>query len=226
MGLEGIVAKRVDRPCRSGRSPDWVRIKNPDAPTASRVIEHELMIGGAADVLCGAVVRLGDSAQEPSQRGRNNISDDTSGASRYLAQRCGVAVNDLKAFRAEFSASLPPDADRCSAAGIAYRLAMSKAPTPESIAASLCVPERVLLFCVASHRTGARFAAHAFARHLVLRNLLEREHAGELSPHRPGTRCPLRIARRGRAVQIGLNTGTGLPLRAASGPALSLRPMP
>jgi ATP-dependent DNA ligase len=33
MGLEGIVAKRRDRPYKSGRSPDWVKIKNPDAAT-------------------------------------------------------------------------------------------------------------------------------------------------------------------------------------------------
>jgi bifunctional non-homologous end joining protein LigD len=39
MGLEGIVAKRRDRPYRSGRSPDWIKVKNPDAPAASRVIE-------------------------------------------------------------------------------------------------------------------------------------------------------------------------------------------
>jgi bifunctional non-homologous end joining protein LigD len=39
LGLEGIVAKRRDRPYRSGRSPDWVKIKNPDAPAATRVIE-------------------------------------------------------------------------------------------------------------------------------------------------------------------------------------------
>jgi bifunctional non-homologous end joining protein LigD len=39
MGLEGIVAKRCDRPYRSGRSPDWVKVKNPDAPAATRVIE-------------------------------------------------------------------------------------------------------------------------------------------------------------------------------------------
>ena len=32
MGLEGIVAKRRDRPYRSGRSPDWIKVKNPDAP--------------------------------------------------------------------------------------------------------------------------------------------------------------------------------------------------
>ena len=29
MGLEGIVAKRGDRPYRSGRSPDWIKVKNP-----------------------------------------------------------------------------------------------------------------------------------------------------------------------------------------------------
>ena len=39
MGLEGIVAKRRDKPYRSGRSPDWVKVKNPDAPAVSRLIE-------------------------------------------------------------------------------------------------------------------------------------------------------------------------------------------
>jgi bifunctional non-homologous end joining protein LigD len=36
MGLEGIVAKRRDRPYRSGRSPDWIKVKNSDAPAATR----------------------------------------------------------------------------------------------------------------------------------------------------------------------------------------------
>jgi bifunctional non-homologous end joining protein LigD len=39
MGLEGIVAKRRDKPYRSGRTPDWIKVKNPDAPAATRVIE-------------------------------------------------------------------------------------------------------------------------------------------------------------------------------------------
>ena len=39
MGLEGIVAKRRDRPYRSGRSPDRIKVKNPAAPAAMRVIE-------------------------------------------------------------------------------------------------------------------------------------------------------------------------------------------
>jgi len=37
--LEGIVSKRRDAPYRSGRSPDWIKVKNPDAPAASRVME-------------------------------------------------------------------------------------------------------------------------------------------------------------------------------------------
>jgi bifunctional non-homologous end joining protein LigD len=39
MGLEGIVAKRRDKPYRSGRSKDWIKVKNPAAPAASRIIE-------------------------------------------------------------------------------------------------------------------------------------------------------------------------------------------
>jgi ATP-dependent DNA ligase len=40
MWLEGIVAKRCDRPYRSGRTTDWIKAKNPDAPAATRVIEE------------------------------------------------------------------------------------------------------------------------------------------------------------------------------------------
>jgi bifunctional non-homologous end joining protein LigD len=29
MGLEGIVSKRKGSPYRSGRSPDWLKMKNP-----------------------------------------------------------------------------------------------------------------------------------------------------------------------------------------------------
>jgi bifunctional non-homologous end joining protein LigD len=39
LGAEGIVAKRRDRPYRSGRSPDWVKVRNPEAPAASRIME-------------------------------------------------------------------------------------------------------------------------------------------------------------------------------------------
>jgi bifunctional non-homologous end joining protein LigD len=39
LGLEGIVAKRRDKPYRSGRSADWVKVKNPRAPAATRIME-------------------------------------------------------------------------------------------------------------------------------------------------------------------------------------------
>ena len=40
LGAEGIVAKRRDRPYRSGRCADWVKVKNPNAPAATRKIDH------------------------------------------------------------------------------------------------------------------------------------------------------------------------------------------
>jgi bifunctional non-homologous end joining protein LigD len=39
LGAEGIIAKRRDRPYRSGRCADWVKVKNPDAPAATRIME-------------------------------------------------------------------------------------------------------------------------------------------------------------------------------------------
>jgi ATP-dependent DNA ligase len=41
MGLEGIVSKRKDSPYRSGRSPDWRKSKNPDAPAMKREAEED-----------------------------------------------------------------------------------------------------------------------------------------------------------------------------------------
>jgi ATP-dependent DNA ligase len=39
LGLEGIVSKLRDALYRSGRSPDWLKLKNPEAPAATRVME-------------------------------------------------------------------------------------------------------------------------------------------------------------------------------------------
>jgi bifunctional non-homologous end joining protein LigD len=39
LGLEGIIAKRRDRPYRSGRCADWIKVKNPAAPAATRIME-------------------------------------------------------------------------------------------------------------------------------------------------------------------------------------------
>ena len=41
LGLEGIVSKRKDLPYRSGRSPDWLKMKNPDAPAVKREAEED-----------------------------------------------------------------------------------------------------------------------------------------------------------------------------------------
>jgi bifunctional non-homologous end joining protein LigD len=41
LGLEGIVSKRIGSPYRSGRSPHWVKSKNPDAPAVRREEEEE-----------------------------------------------------------------------------------------------------------------------------------------------------------------------------------------
>ena len=39
LGLEGIVTKRRDKPNRSGLTAEWVKIKNPNAPAATRIVD-------------------------------------------------------------------------------------------------------------------------------------------------------------------------------------------
>ncbi len=41
LGLEGIVSKRKDSAYRSGRSPDWLEMKNSDTPAVKREAEEE-----------------------------------------------------------------------------------------------------------------------------------------------------------------------------------------
>jgi bifunctional non-homologous end joining protein LigD len=41
LGLEGIVSKRRDSPYHSGRSPYWVKSKNPNAPAVRREAEED-----------------------------------------------------------------------------------------------------------------------------------------------------------------------------------------
>jgi bifunctional non-homologous end joining protein LigD len=41
LGLEGIVSKRRGSVYRSGRSPDWLKTKNPNAPAAHREAREE-----------------------------------------------------------------------------------------------------------------------------------------------------------------------------------------
>jgi len=41
MGREGIVSKRKDSAYSSGRSPDWLKMKNADAPAVKREAEED-----------------------------------------------------------------------------------------------------------------------------------------------------------------------------------------
>jgi bifunctional non-homologous end joining protein LigD len=41
LGLEGIVSKRLGLRYRSGRSPDWLKMKNPAAPAVKREAEED-----------------------------------------------------------------------------------------------------------------------------------------------------------------------------------------
>ena len=41
MGLEGIVSKRLGSRYRSGRTTDWLKFKNPEAPAVKREAEEE-----------------------------------------------------------------------------------------------------------------------------------------------------------------------------------------
>jgi bifunctional non-homologous end joining protein LigD len=41
LGCEGIVSKRLGSPYRSGRSPHWVKVKNPKAPAVIREVEED-----------------------------------------------------------------------------------------------------------------------------------------------------------------------------------------
>jgi hypothetical protein len=52
---------------------------------------------------------------------------------------------------------------------------MTKSPTPHAIAADLAVPERLLLFCLATNTDWqAASITHATAQHLLVRGLVER----------------------------------------------------
>jgi hypothetical protein len=59
---------------------------------------------------------------------------------------------------------------------------MAKAPTTETIAAELTVPERMMLFCLASDTNWVKAGVtHSTAQHLLVRNLVKRDHATDFS---------------------------------------------
>jgi ATP-dependent DNA ligase len=51
LGLEGIVSKCKGSPYRSGRSPDWLKMKNPDAPAVKREAEEDVGAGTDGDAV-------------------------------------------------------------------------------------------------------------------------------------------------------------------------------
>jgi hypothetical protein len=58
---------------------------------------------------------------------------------------------------------------------------VAKAPTTEQIAAELTVPERVLLFCLASDTDWVKAGVtHSIAQHMFVRALAERDQATKL----------------------------------------------
>jgi hypothetical protein len=57
-------------------------------------------------------------------------------------------------------------------------LTMAKMPNPQSIAAGLTVPERILLLCLASDTDWQKAGVtHATAQHMLVQGLIERDHA-------------------------------------------------
>jgi hypothetical protein len=59
---------------------------------------------------------------------------------------------------------------------------LNKAPSIDSIAAELTVPERVLLFCLASDTNWVKAGVtHSTVQHLLVRNLVERDHATDFA---------------------------------------------
>jgi bifunctional non-homologous end joining protein LigD len=58
LGLEGIVSKRKGSPYRSGRSPDWLKMKNANAPAVKREAEQDGRGRGVNDLSAGALIIL------------------------------------------------------------------------------------------------------------------------------------------------------------------------
>ena len=52
LGCEGIVSKRLGSPYKSGRSADWIKVKNPAAPAVKHEADEDW------DTLCGAVGKM------------------------------------------------------------------------------------------------------------------------------------------------------------------------
>jgi ATP-dependent DNA ligase len=66
LGLEGIVSKRKDSAYRSGRSPDWFKMKNADAPAVKREAEKDWGQRSLAVVKMGTLILKRAASSRPS----------------------------------------------------------------------------------------------------------------------------------------------------------------
>jgi ATP dependent DNA ligase domain len=69
LGFEGIVSKRVGSPYRSGRSRDWLKMKNPNAPAVKREAEEDWGRGLLSAPRCsGALLPPSPPAEQATAR--------------------------------------------------------------------------------------------------------------------------------------------------------------
>jgi len=88
LGLEGIVSKRKDSRYTSGRSPHWIKSKNPNAPAVKREAEEDWGSRGEAKMT------------KKTKRGRNQDRKLISGGQdwevRYVAKKTGRSKDAVK----------------------------------------------------------------------------------------------------------------------------------
>jgi bifunctional non-homologous end joining protein LigD len=97
MGLEGIVSKRKDSPYRSGRSLDWLKMKNPTAPAVKR--EEEEDWGKKRWHECGSPERPGPHHDLRPQERRHLYHRVSDGRRRVVGdQRAGWRDPGAQAF--------------------------------------------------------------------------------------------------------------------------------
>ena len=77
LGCEGIVSKRLGSPYRSGRSPHWVKVKNPKA--AAVACGRDLLITPASRSATARDRVINDQHNDCSDNGHDNAADINTG---------------------------------------------------------------------------------------------------------------------------------------------------
>jgi ATP-dependent DNA ligase len=73
LGLEGIVSKRRDSPYSSGRSPHWIKSKNPHAPAVRRELEEDWSGKGDRERHCGSALTNAEFPSIPARTDRRGV---------------------------------------------------------------------------------------------------------------------------------------------------------